>query len=75
MTAPSILRLFSKSDGRERCETPITPICPHVLTNRSIIVSDRSTIEVEASEPDYPVYLTVDGRDPVRIAIGKQGSE
>jgi len=45
----------------------ITPICPHVLTNRSIIVSDSSTIEVEASEPDYPVYLTVDGREPVRI--------
>jgi NAD+ kinase len=46
----------------------ITPICPHVLTNRSIIVSEKSVIEVEASEPDYPVYLTVDGRDPVRIA-------
>jgi len=46
----------------------ITPICPHVLTNRSIIVSDKSLIEVEASEPDYPVYLTVDGREPVRIA-------
>src|SRR5256885_15505669 len=45
----------------------ITPICPHVLTNRSIIVSDSSTIEVEASEPDYPIYLTVDGREPVRI--------
>ncbi len=48
----------------------ITPICPHVLTNRSIIVSDKSLIEVEASEPDYPVYLTVDGRDPMRIAKG-----
>jgi NAD+ kinase len=46
----------------------ITPICPHVLTNRSIIVSDKSVIEVEASEPDYPVYLTVDGRDPLPIA-------
>ena len=46
----------------------ITPICPHVLTNRSIIVSENSVIEVEASEPDYPVYLTVDGREPVRIA-------
>ncbi|HZR77842.1 MAG TPA: NAD(+)/NADH kinase [Chthoniobacterales bacterium] len=46
----------------------ITPICPHVLTNRSIIVSENSMIEVEASEPDYPVYLTVDGRAPVRIA-------
>jgi NAD+ kinase len=46
----------------------ITPICPHVLTNRSIIVSENSVIEIEASEPDYPVYLTVDGRDPLRIA-------
>jgi len=46
----------------------ITPICPHVLTNRSIIVSENSIIEVEASEPDYPVYLTIDGREPVRIA-------
>lgn len=46
----------------------ITPICPHVLTNRSIIVSEKSIIEVEASEPDYPVYLTVDGREPLRIA-------
>ena len=46
----------------------ITPICPHVLTNRSIIISEKSVIEVEASEPDYPVYLTVDGREPLRIA-------
>jgi NAD+ kinase len=48
----------------------ITPICPHVLTNRSIIVSENSVIEVEATEPDYPVYLTVDGREPLRIAKG-----
>lgn len=48
----------------------ITPICPHVLTNRSIIVSENSVIEVEASEPDYPVYLTVDGREPLRIVRG-----
>ncbi|MFN2541278.1 MAG: NAD(+)/NADH kinase [Chthoniobacterales bacterium] len=48
----------------------ITPICPHVLTNRSIIVSDDSVIEVEATESDYPVYLTVDGRDPLRLEMG-----
>jgi NAD+ kinase len=48
----------------------ITPICPHVLTNRSIIVSENSVIEVEATEPDYPVYLTADGREPLRIAKG-----
>lgn len=48
----------------------ITPICPHVLTNRSLIVSDSSSIEVEASERDYPVYLSIDGRGPVRLAKG-----
>jgi NAD+ kinase len=48
----------------------ITPICPHVLTNRSIIVAESSVIEVEASEPDYPVYLSVDGRDSLRLAVG-----
>src|SRR5467141_5114538 len=48
----------------------ITPICPHVLTNRSIIVAETSIIEIEASEPDYPVYLSVDGRDPLPLEVG-----
>lgn len=48
----------------------ITPICPHVLTNRSVIVEDSATIEVEARTPDIPVYLTVDGRSPVLLEIG-----
>jgi len=48
----------------------ITPICPHVLTNRSIIVAEGSTIEIEASDPDYPVFLTLDGRKPIHIERG-----
>ena len=48
----------------------ITPICPHVLTNRSIIVADGSIIEIEASDPDYPVYLTLDGRRPIHAERG-----
>jgi NAD+ kinase len=48
----------------------ITPICPHVLTNRSIIVGEDAFIEIEASEREYPVYLTVDGRDPLHIEAG-----
>jgi NAD+ kinase len=48
----------------------ITPICPHVLTNRSIIIADDALIEVEATERDYPVFLTVDGRHPVRLETG-----
>jgi NAD+ kinase len=48
----------------------ITPICPHVLTNRSIIVAETSLIEVTVSERDYPVFLTVDGRDPLPLEAG-----
>ena len=45
----------------------ITPICPHVLTNRSIIVGQDAVIEVRASDRTYPVYLTVDGLEPLRL--------
>jgi len=45
----------------------ITPICPHVLTNRSVIVDESAVIEIEVTEREYPVFLTVDGRDPLRV--------
>jgi NAD+ kinase len=48
----------------------ITPICPHVLTNRSIIVDEGAVIEIEVTEREYPVFLTVDGREPLRIDTG-----
>ena len=48
----------------------ITPICPHVLTNRSIIVAQGSTIEIEASDPEYPIFLTLDGRKPIHVERG-----
>jgi len=48
----------------------ITPICPHVLTNRSIIVGEDALIAIEVSEREYPVFLTVDGREPLRMETG-----
>jgi NAD+ kinase len=48
----------------------ITPICPHVLTNRSIIVDESAVIEIEVTEREYPVFLTVDGREPLHIETG-----
>ena len=48
----------------------ITPICPHVLTNRSIIVDESAVIEIEVTEREYPVFLTVDGREPLQIEAG-----
>lgn len=41
----------------------ITPICPHTLTNRPIVVSDDSNISITvASSFDEKVYLTLDGQ-------------
>src|SRR6266513_2735833 len=48
----------------------ITPICPHVLTNRSIIVDEDAVIEIEVTEREYPVFVTVDGREPLRMESG-----
>ncbi|HSH38213.1 MAG TPA: NAD(+)/NADH kinase [Chthoniobacterales bacterium] len=47
----------------------ITPICPHVLTNRSIIVGENSVIDV-AAQPDHLIYLTVDGGQPMELDPG-----
>lgn len=48
----------------------ITPICPHTLTNRSIIIGEDAVVEVQATERDYPVFLTLDGRKPMQLEIG-----
>jgi NAD+ kinase len=40
----------------------ISPICPHMLTNRPIIVSDRSVIRVEVKFQDEDVVFTADGQ-------------
>lgn len=45
----------------------VTPICPHVLTNRSVIVSDRSRIEINPVRQHPDVFLTLDGRAAVQI--------
>lgn len=49
----------------------ITPICPHSLSNRSVIVSDQSTIELAPTdEEECPMLFTVDGREIVKITPG-----
>ena len=40
----------------------ITPICPHTLTLRPLIVSDDAVIEVTALGGDHTTYLTIDGQ-------------
>jgi len=46
----------------------MTPICPHMLTNRPVLVPETSVIRVISRGPDESVYLTIDGQtgNPVR---------
>lgn len=40
----------------------ITPICPHMLTNRPLVVPDTAKIEVDFAAAEEPVYVTLDGQ-------------
>lgn len=40
----------------------ITPICPHMLTNRPVIVPDDMVIQVINRSDDDTTYLTIDGQ-------------
>jgi NAD+ kinase len=48
----------------------VTPICPHVLTNRSTVVSDRSVIDVRLQVPEKQVFVTLDGRATRAMQVG-----
>jgi NAD+ kinase len=40
----------------------ITPVCPHMLTNRPVLVPDSSVIEIVCKAPRTEAYLTIDGQ-------------
>ncbi len=49
----------------------ITPICPHVLSNRSLDISDRSEVVIRAVGNQH-VFVTVDGRQPHALGPGQE---
>ncbi len=48
----------------------ISPICPHTLTNRPIIVSDEALIKIEVKFQDEDVVLTADGQEGMPLQGG-----
>jgi NAD+ kinase len=49
----------------------LTPICPHMLTNRPLVVSDDATIEVRLrSGRDVEVFATLDGQRGFSLSGG-----
>ncbi|MCE9612008.1 MAG: NAD(+)/NADH kinase [Chthoniobacter sp.] len=48
----------------------VTPICPHVLTLRPVIVGARSRIEITPAPGQPDIFMSLDGRDFDRIRAG-----
>jgi NAD+ kinase len=40
----------------------ITPICPHTLSDRPVVVRDSSLVEITLSADTESVFLTLDGQ-------------
>ncbi len=40
----------------------ITPICPHTLTNRPLLISDRDMVAITLESEEAGVHLTLDGQ-------------
>lgn len=40
----------------------ITPICPHMLTNRPIVIPSTARIDLDFAAAEEPVYVTLDGQ-------------
>ena len=49
----------------------ITPICPHSLSQRALVLSDKCVVEISSEDPDGgPMLFMVDGRDSIHIEPG-----
>jgi NAD+ kinase len=48
----------------------ITPICPHTLSDRPVVVADTSQIELRVSQSSDAVLLTLDGQTGVTLEVG-----
>jgi len=47
--------------------TIITPICPHTLTNRPLVVPSEMKVEIKITTQEPDTYLTLDGQIGVRL--------
>jgi NAD+ kinase len=49
----------------------LTPICPHILTNRPVVIKDDSRIEIILKSLNTEVHLTLDGQ----VGFSLQGGD
>jgi NAD+ kinase len=48
----------------------VTPICPHTLSDRPLVVGDKCCVEMNLVGPADSVYLTLDGQKGVQMESG-----
>src|SRR6516165_12495548 len=48
----------------------ITPVAPHALTNRPLVVQDTAVIEVRVAVTREQAYLTIDGQQGLPLEEG-----
>ena len=48
----------------------ITPICPHTLTNRPLVMAGDARIAITLNSNDEAVFLTLDGQVGVKLVCG-----
>ena len=48
----------------------ITPICPHTLTNRPLVMAGDACISITLNSNDEAVFLTLDGQVGVKLVCG-----
>ena len=48
----------------------VTPVCPHSLTHRPLVVTDKATIELQVETGGEDAYLSIDGQVGVPVKPG-----
>ena len=48
----------------------LTPICPHMLANRPIVIADENRVEVRLHSTDIEVYVSLDGQRGFLFEVG-----
>ena len=50
----------------------VTPICPHLLTIRPIVMPGESSVSIRVEGVPNQIYLTVDGQEAVELMLGDE---